>query len=92
MQMLEGWGFGEKTKLQEFITMINSISKNRFSICDRRSELFGLKQTNEVPVEVLSKVNDLAKNADWYNITEIEAKLLIFQQGINCAHSRHQLN
>ena len=42
--MLKGWGFGEQMKLQEFITMINSISKNRFSICDR---VIWAKQTNE---------------------------------------------
>ena len=88
IKMLEGWGFGEKTKLQEFITMINTISKNRFSICDRRLQLFGLKQTNEDPVGFLAKVNDLVKNADWYNISENEATLLIFQQGINCAQSK----
>ena len=41
--MLEGWGFCEKTMLQEFINMINTISKNRFPMCDRRLQLFGLK-------------------------------------------------
>ena len=65
MTMLTGWGFEERTQLHEFIALIESISKNKFSICDRRSELFGLKQTNEDPVGFLSKVNDLVKNADW---------------------------
>ena len=88
MQMLEGWGFEEKTQLHEFITMIKSISKNRFSICDRRSELFGLKQTNEDPVVFLSKVNDMVKNADWDNITHTDVTLLIFQQGVNCSQSK----
>ena len=86
--MLTGWGFEERTKLHEFIALIESISKNKFSICDRRSELFGLKQTNEDPVGFLSKVNDLVQNADWYNITDIEATLVIFQQGVNCAQSK----
>ena len=86
--MLEGWGFCEKTMLQEFINMINTISKNRFPICDRRLELFGLKQKNEDTLEFLDKVNDLVRNADWYNISENEATLLIFQQGINCAKSK----
>ena len=36
----------------------------------------------------LAKVNDLVKNADWYNITEIEATLFFFQQDINCAQSK----
>ena len=45
--MFEGWGFCEKTMLQEFIYMINTISKTRFSIGNRRLELFGLKEKNE---------------------------------------------
>ena len=45
MKMLEGWGFGEQTTLQEFISMGNEISKNRSSVYDRRVELFGLKHT-----------------------------------------------
>ena len=88
MTMLTGWGFEERTKLHEFIALIESISKNKFSICDRRSELFGLKQTNEDPVVFLSKVNDMVKNADWDNITQTDATLLIFQQGVNCAQSK----
>ena len=88
--MLEGWGFCEKTKLQEFINMINTISKNRFPICDRKLELFGLKQKNEDTLEFLDKVNDLVRNADWYNFSENEATLLIFQQGINCNQLGHR--
>ena len=76
MTMLTGWGFEKRTQLHEFIALIESISKNKFSICDRRSELFGLKQTNEDPVVFLSKVNDMVKNADWDNITQIDATLL----------------
>ena len=67
--------------------MINTISKNRFPIYDRRLELFGLKQKNEDTLEFLDKVNDLVRNADWYNISENEATLLILQQGINCVKS-----
>ena len=47
IQMFEGWEFCEKTTLQEFIYMVNMISKTRFSIGNRRLELFGLKQKNE---------------------------------------------
>ena len=67
--------------------MINTISKNRFPICDRRLELFGLKQKNEDPLQFLEKVNDLVRNADWNNISECESTLLIFQQDINCTKS-----
>ena len=42
MTMLTGWGFEKRTQLHEFIALIEAISKNKFSICDRRSELFGL--------------------------------------------------
>ena len=38
--MFEGWGFCEKTTLQEFIFMVNMISKARFSLDNRRLELF----------------------------------------------------
>jgi len=89
--MLEGRGFCEKTKLQEFINMINTISKNRIPICDRRLELFGLKQKNEDKIEFLDKVNDLVRNAHWSNISENEATLLVFQQGINCVKSKKSL-
>ena len=65
MKMFEGWGFCEKTTLQEFIFMVNTISKTRFSIGNRRLELFGLKQENEDTLEFLDKVNDLVINSDW---------------------------
>ena len=86
--MCEGWGFCEKTMLQEFIFMINTISNNRFSINNRRLELFGLKQENEDTLEFLDKVNNLVMNSDWYNISENEATLLIFQRGVTCEESR----
>ena len=38
MTMLTGWGFEERTQLHEFIDLIEAISKNKFQICDRRSE------------------------------------------------------
>ena len=75
MTMLTGWGFETRTKLHEFIDLIKAISKNKFPICDRRSELFGLRQANEDPVVFLSKVDDMVKNADWDNITQTDATL-----------------
>ena len=59
MTMFEGWGFNEETTLQEFIFMVNSVSKNRFSVNNRRLELFGLKQKNEDAIEFLDKVDNL---------------------------------
>ena len=56
--MFEGWGFCEKTTLQEFIFMVNSVSKKRFSVNNRRLELFGLKQKNEDAIEFLDKVHN----------------------------------
>ena len=47
MKMFEGWGFNEKTTLQEFIFMVNSVASNRFSVNNRRLELFCLQQKNE---------------------------------------------
>ena len=88
IQMFQGWGFCEKTTLQEFIFMVNTISKTRFSINNRRLELFGLKQENEDTLEFLDKVNNLVMNSDWYNISENEAILLIFQRGVTCEESR----
>ena len=88
MTMFEGWGFNEETTLQEFIFMVNSVSKNRFSVNNRRLELFGLKQKNEDAIEFLDKVNNLVKNSDWHNITEKEAVFMIFQKGVQCEKSR----
>ena len=62
IKMCEGWGFCEKTTLQEFTFMINTISNNRFSINNRRLELFGLKQENEDRLQILDKVNNLVMN------------------------------
>ena len=70
MTMFEGWGFSEETTLQEFIFMVNSVSKNRFSVSNRMLELFGLKQKNEDAIEFLDKVHNLVLNSDWHNITE----------------------
>merc|ERR1712030_76326 len=55
MKMFEGWGFSEETTLQEFIFMVNSVAKNRFSVNNRRLELFCLKQKNEDPIDFLDK-------------------------------------
>ena len=76
--MFEGWGFCEKTTLQEFIFMVNTVSRIRFSVGNRRLELFGLKQKNEDAIEFLDKVNNLVMNSDWNNISEKEAILMIF--------------
>ena len=81
--MFEGWGFCEKTTLQEFIFMVNTVSQNRFSISNRWLELFGLKQKNEDAIEFLDKVNNLVMNSDWHNITEKEAVFMVFKRGSN---------
>ena len=87
MKMFEGWGFNEETTLQEFIFMVNSVARNRFSVNNRRLELFGLKQKNEDALEFLYKVQDLVNNSDWHNITEKEAVFMIFQKGVQCDKS-----
>ena len=51
-------------------------------------ELFGLQQKNEDTIEFLDKINNLVMNSDWYNITEKEAILLIFQRGVTFEESR----
>ena len=68
--------------------MVNTISKNRFSINNRRLELFGLQQKNEDTIEFLDKVNNLVMNSDWHNISENEEILLIFQRGVTCEENR----
>ena len=80
MKMFEGWGFSKETTLQEFIFMVNSVARNRFSVSNRRLELFGLKQKNEDAIEFLDKVHNLVINSDWHNITEKEAVFMIFQK------------
>ena len=65
MKMFEGWGFSEETNLQEFIFMVNSIAKKKFSINTRRSEFFCLKQKkNEDPIEFLNQIQELVTNSD----------------------------
>ena len=88
--MFEGWGFSEETTLQEFIFMVNSIAKNRFSMNKRRLELFCLKQkNNEDPIEFLHHIQELVTNSDWYDISENEAICMIFQIGVKCNKSRN---
>ena len=36
----------------------------------------------------LLNINNLVMNSDWYNISENEATLLIFQRGVTCEESR----
>ena len=89
MKMFEGWGFSEETNLQEFIFMVNSIAKKRFSINTRRTELFCLKQSkNEDPIEFLNQIQELVTNSDWYGISENEAISLFFHKGVRCNKSR----
>ena len=88
MKMFEGWGFNQKTTLQEFIFMVNSVANNRFSVHNRRLELFCLQQKNEDELEFLYKIQDLVQNSDWSNITEKEALFTIFQKGVQCEQSR----
>ena len=68
--------------------MVNSVANNRFSIYNRRLELFCLKQNKEDEVEFLYKIKDLVQNTDWPNITEKEAVFMIFQKGVLCEQSR----
>ena len=86
--MFEGCGFCEKTTLQEFIFMVNAVSRNLFSVGNRRLELFGLKEKNKDAIEFLDKVNNLVMNSDWHSISEKEVILMIFQRGANCEKSR----
>ena len=44
LKMFEGWAFNEETTLQEFTFMVKTIAKKRFSINNRRAELFNIKQ------------------------------------------------
>ena len=88
MKMFEGWAFNEETTLQEFIFMVNSVARNRFSVNNRRLELFCLKQKNEDAIEFLYKLQDLVTNSDWHDITEKEAVFMIFQKGVKCTRSK----
>merc|ERR1712030_263904 len=70
-KMFEGWGFSDETNLQEFIFMVNSIVRKRFSINTRRTELFSLKQSkDEDPIEFLNQIKELVTSSDWYGISE----------------------
>merc|ERR1711947_61546 len=69
MPMFEGWGYSEETNLQEFIFMVNSIARKRFSINTRRTELYSLKQSkDEDTIEFLNQIKELATSSDWYGI------------------------
>ena len=68
-KMFEGWEFDEKNTLQEFIFMVKTIARKRFSINNRRVELFSLKQNkNEDPIEFLNQIRELVESSDWYGI------------------------
>ena len=88
--MLEqGWKFNKNTTLREYCFMIDSISKERFSITNIRKELFNMKQSQkENNLEFLEKVNQIIQMADWPNISVIEATCLIFISGSTCEDSK----
>ena len=90
LKMFEGWEFNEKTNLQEFTFMVKTIAKNRFSINNRRAELFNIKQDKkEDPIEYLNKIRFLVKSSDWYGISENEAICLLFERGVKCQKSKN---
>ena len=63
--MFEGWAFCEETTLQEFIFMVKTIARKRFSINTRRAELFSLKQSkDEDPIEFLNQIKELVTSSD----------------------------
>ena len=81
LKMFEGWAFNEETTLQEFTFMVKTIAKKRFSINNRRAELFSIKQNkNEDPIEFLNQIRDLVKSSDWYGISENEAICLVLKK------------
>merc|ERR1712215_632080 len=85
----QGWKFDKKTNLREYCFMIDSISKERFSITNIRKELFNMKQSqNENNLEFLEKINQIIQMADWQNISIIEATCLIFISGSICEDSK----
>merc|ERR1712002_221119 len=90
MKMFEGWGFSEETNLQEFIFMVSSIARKRFSINTRTTKLYCLKQSkNEDPIEFLNQIQELVTSSDWYGILENEAICLFFKKGVKCNKSRN---
>ena len=90
LKMFEGWAFNEETTLQEFTFMVKTIAKKRFSINNRRVELFSIKQNkNEDPIEFLSQIRELVKSSDWYGISENEAICLFFERGVRCSKSKN---
>ena len=93
LKMFEGWAFNEETNLQEFTFMVKTIAKKRFSINNRRVELFGIKQNkNEDPIEFLSQIRELVKSSDWYGISENEDICLFFERGVRCSKNQNICN
>merc|ERR1712215_614626 len=89
----QGWKFDKKTNLREYCFMIDSISKERFSITNIRKELFSIKQSqSENNVQFLEKVNQIIQIADWPNVSIVEATCLIFISGSNCEDSKKICN
>ena len=89
-KMFEGWSFNEQATLQDFSFMVNSIAKKRFSINDRREELFNIKQEKgESPIDFIKKIKELIENSDWYGISQNEAICLLFEKGVRCSKSKN---
>ena len=89
-KMFEGWSFNEQANLQDFSFMVNSIAKKRFSINDRREELFNIKQVKgESPLDFIKKIKELIENSDWYGISQNEAICLFFEKGVRCSKSKN---
>ena len=90
MKMFEGWAFCEENTLQEFIFMVKTIARKRFSINTRRAELFSLKQNkNEDPIEFLNQIRELVTSSDWYGISENEEICPFFKKGVKCNKSKN---
>merc|ERR1711891_15032 len=84
-KMFEGWSFNEQTTLQDFTFMVKSIAKNRFSVNDRRTELFNVKQEKgETPIDYINKIKQLVESSDWDGISQNEAICLFFEKGVKC--------
>merc|ERR1712237_323594 len=88
--MFKGCVFNEKTTLQGFTFMVKTIAKKRFSINNRRVELFIIKQKKkEDLIEFLNQIRILVKSSDWYGISENEAICLLFERGVKCKKSKN---
>merc|ERR1712055_1240259 len=68
-----------------WLKMFEGWAKKRFSINNRRVELFNIKHNKkEDPIEFLNQIRLLVKSSDWYGISENEAICLLFERGVKC--------